>query len=110
MRALPQRSIPPTVLSSALIALSLVWFVAAYVFSITHDRSKDGVFGAPVFVLMMLVLVPLSTLFLAPWLFVARRVARQQLRAVDYFAFMAGIAPFIFVGVLCLLLYLHPDG
>jgi len=110
MRTIPQQWISPTVLSGALITLSLAWFVSAYVFSVTNEQSKDGVFGAPVWALLLLALVPLSTFVLAPWLLRARRGDGQRLRAVDYFALSAAIAPFVFIGVLFLLFYLHPDG
>ena len=92
-----------TVLSSALIALSALWFVSAWVFHLTNRSSKDGVFGAPVSVLLFLVLIPLSTLFLAPWLLIARRSNSERLRPIDCCGLLAGVAPFIFVGILILI-------
>jgi len=105
MSTLSQTRVPPTVLSSALIALSAVWFISAYAFYVTNKTSKDGVFGAPVWALLFLTLVPLSTLFLAPWMLRARRADGQRLRVIDYCGLMAGGAPFVFVGILFLVLF-----
>jgi hypothetical protein len=93
-------------LSGALIAFSALWFVSAYVFYLTNRSSKDGVFGAPVLALLFLTLIPLTTFLLAPWLVRARRADSQRLRAIDYCALTAGVAPFLFVGGLVLLFYL----
>lgn len=101
-----QARLSPTVLSSVLIALSALWFISAYVFYLTNRESKDGVFGAPVWALLFLTLVPLSTFFLAPCLIGARRHDGQRLSVVDYWALAAGIAPFAFVGGLFLILFL----
>ena len=106
MNATPHSRITPAVVSSTLIAFSALWFVSAYVFYVTNRQSKDGVFGAPVWSLLLLTLVPLSTFLLAPLLLRARRVDGQRLRAIDYCALAAGVAPFAFVGVLFLILYL----
>jgi hypothetical protein len=92
------------VLSSALIVFSAIWFVSAWVFNITNRGSKDGVFGAPVWALLFLTLVPLSTFLLAPWLLRARRSEGERLRAIDYCALAAGVAPFAFVGILVLII------
>src|ERR1051326_8073946 len=97
MNASWQSRVSASVLSSLLIAFSCLWFVSAWVYYVTNRHSKDGTFGAPVWVLLFLVLVPLSTLFLAPWLLLARRSVGQRLRAIDYCALAAGAAPFIFV-------------
>jgi hypothetical protein len=40
-----------------------------------------------------------------PWLVRARRGDGQHLRAIDYCALVAGIAPFVFVGVLFLIFF-----
>jgi hypothetical protein len=103
MNSAPQSRISATVLSGTLIAFSALWFASAWVFYLTNRTSKDGVFGAPVWALLFLALVPLSTFLLAPWLVRARRGDGQRLRAVDYWALVAGAAPFVFVGVLVLL-------
>ena len=102
MHTSPQSRISPTVLSSTLIAFSVLWFLSAYVFYLTNRSSKDGVFGAPVWALLFLTLIPVSTFLLAPWLIRARRVDGQRLRSVDYCALVAGVAPFLFVGALVL--------
>ena len=94
--------IPATVLSSALIALLAIWLVSAWVFYLTNRDSKDRVFGAPVWALLFLTLVPLSTLLLAPWLIRARRGQGERLRVIDYYALAAGMVPFGFVGLLLL--------
>ena len=104
MNTAPQSRISPTVLSSILIASSAVWFVSAWVFYLTNRSSMDGVFGAPVWALLFLTLVPLTTFLLAPWLVRARRSEGEHLRAVDYCALVAGTAPFVFVGVLVLVI------
>lgn len=106
MNASSQSRVSPTVLSSALITFSALWFISAYVFYLTNRESKDGVFGAPVWALFFLTFIPLSTFLLAPSLLRARRVDGQRLRGVDYCALMAGVAPFAFVAVLFLMLFL----
>jgi hypothetical protein len=105
MRATPQSHVPPTVLSGVLIACSALWFVAAWIFYLTNRTSKDGVFGALLWALLLLVLVPLSVFVLAPCLVKARRSDHQCLRALDYCELLAGIASFAFVGVLLLVYY-----
>ena len=97
--------VSPTVISSAMIAFSCLWVVSAWVFYVTNRHSKDGVFGAPVWALLFLVLVPLSTFVLAPCLVKARRTEEQRLKALDYCALLAGMAPFIFVGAILLIYY-----
>lgn len=94
--------VSPSVISGVLIALSVTWFVSAWVFYLTNRQSKDGVFGAPVWVLLLLVLVPGSTFLLVPSLFSARRSEGQHLRRIDYCALGAGIAPFAFLAALFL--------
>jgi hypothetical protein len=96
--------ISPTVLSGALLAFSAIWFTSAWVFYLGNRSSKDGVFGAPVWSLLFLALVPLSTFLLAPLLINARRCHGERLRVVDYCALVAAAAPFAFVGFLLLVL------
>jgi len=93
------------VLSGVLIAFSGFWFVAALVFYLTNRTSKDGVSDAPLWALLILVLVPLSVFLLAPCLVRARRADHQRLRTLDCCALLAGIAPFIFVGAILLMYY-----
>ena len=102
MQTPAQSRISPTVLSGGLIALSFLWFASVWVFRFTNRYSKDGVFDAPLWDLLVLALVPLSTLVLGPWLIRARHADGERLRAVDYCALLAGVAPFLFVGALCL--------
>jgi uncharacterized membrane protein YhdT len=102
MSASLKSRISPTVLSGTLIAFSALWFLSAYVFYITNRSSKDGLFGAPVWSLLFITLIPLTTILLVPWLVRARRVDGQRLRAIDYCALAAGVAPFLFVGYLLL--------
>ena len=94
----------PTVLSFALILLSVLWFVSARVFSIANRHSKDGIFQAPVWTLLFLVLIPLSSFFLGTMLFRARQSDDQPLRTIDYWAFAAAFAPLVFLG----LVFLNP--
>ena len=102
MKASPQSRVSPALLSSALIALSALWFISADVFYLTNRASKDGVFGAPVWALFFLTFIPLSTFILAPWLLRVRSTESQQLKTLDYCGLAAGAAPFIFVGFLFL--------
>src|SRR5262245_12702567 len=102
MHASPQSRVSPSVLSSALIAFSVLWFASAYVFHVTNRGSKDGVSAAPLWTMLLLVLIPLNTLVLGPWLIKARRGDGQRLRAIDYCAFAAAAAPFAFIGGLFL--------
>jgi uncharacterized membrane protein YhdT len=110
VRPTTRKAMPATVLSGGLIAVSLLWFASAWVFHVANLQSTDGIFDAPVWSLLVLLLGPLVSLVLGPWLVRARRVDGQRLRAVDYLALLAGVAPFVFVGVTFLLLYLHRDG
>jgi hypothetical protein len=105
MNTSPQSRISPTVLSSVLIALSALWFVSAFIFHLTNRFSKDGVFGAPIWTLLFLTLVPLTTFLLVPWLLRARRIDGQRLKVIDYYALAAGLAPFAFVGILILVFF-----
>jgi hypothetical protein len=93
------------VLSGTLIAFSALWFVSAFVFNLTNKDSKDGVFGAPVWDLLFITVIPFTALVFAPWLVVARRLAGQRLRAIDYCALTAGVAPLAFIGILFLILF-----
>jgi hypothetical protein len=105
MHTSPQSRISPTVLSGTLIAVSTLWFVLALVFNLTNQDSKDGVFGAPVWDLLSITVIPFAALVFAPWLVVARRLAGQRLRAIDYFALIAGITPLACIGILFLILF-----
>jgi hypothetical protein len=100
MHTTPHSRISPTVLSSGLIAFSALWFVSAYVFYITNRGSKDGVSAAPLWTMLLLVLIPLSTLVIGPWLVRARRVDSQRQRLVDYCALIAGSAPVAIIAAL----------
>jgi hypothetical protein len=102
----PQSRVSPTLLPSALIASSVVWFFSAWVFYLTNRSSKDGVFGAPVWALLFLVLVPLISCLLAPLLVKVRRCHGERLQVVDYCALAAGVAPFAFVALLLLVLFI----
>ena len=106
---LPRR-IPATALSGGLIGLALLWFASAWVFHDANRQSKDGVFGAPVWTLGALVLVPLATLLLVPWLIVARRSDGQRLHGLDYLALLAGAAPFAFAGARFVGIFLRAGG
>jgi hypothetical protein len=103
MRTTQLFRVPPAVLSGVLIAFSGLWLVSAWVFYLTNRTSKDGVFGAPLWALLFLVLVPLSVFVLVPCLVRARRTDHQRLKTLDYCALLAGIAPFIVVGAILLM-------
>jgi|SRR5580704_10915293 hypothetical protein len=97
-----QSRISPTVLSGAMIAFSVLWFGSALVYYLTNRDSKDGTSGAPVWSLLFLTLIPLTTFLLAPLLIRERRKEGQRLSAIDYCALIAGIAPFAFVSFVVL--------
>jgi hypothetical protein len=105
MHTSPQSKISPTVLSGILIALSAFWFISVCVFNLTNKDSKDGVFGAPVWDLLCITVVPLAALVFFPWLIVARRLAGQRLRVIDYCALTAGATPLACIGILFLVLF-----
>jgi uncharacterized membrane protein len=98
MRVLPKsRRVTPTVLSLALILFSALWFVSARIFYVANRHSKDGIFQAPIWTLLFLVLVPLSSFLLGTALFRARQSEDQPLSVIDYCALAAGLAPFVFL-------------
>ena len=107
MHTSPQSRVSPTVLSSALIAFSIIWFASAYVFHVTNRGSKDGVSAAPLWTMLLLVLIPLSVLVVGPWLLRARRVDGQRLRPIDYFALVAGLAPVAILGSLFIYVFVR---
>ena len=95
--------VSPTVVSVALTGLSVLWFGSAYASFVAGRNSKDILFeSAPLWALLFLALVPLSTLILAPWLVRARRLDGRRLTGFDYWALAAGAAPFAFVVILLL--------
>jgi len=100
MNASPHSRVSPTVLSSVLIAFAALWFVSAYVFYVTNLGSKDGVSAAPLWTMLLLVLIPLSTLIVGPWLVRARRADYQRLQPVDYYALAAAFTPLTITGAL----------
>lgn len=105
MHTSPQSRVSPTVISSALIVLSALWFVSAYVFYLANRQSKNGWSDAPVLAMLVLIVVPLLAPLFTFWLLAARHAERQRVRPVDYIAMAAAAAPFIFVGILWLVLY-----
>ena len=62
MHTSPQSKISPTVLSGILIGLSAFWFISVCIFNLTNKDSKDGVFGAPVWDLLCITVVPFAAL------------------------------------------------
>jgi hypothetical protein len=94
--------VPSILLSGTLIGFSALWFVSACVFYLTSRSSKDGVFGAPVWALLLLILVPLSMLLLLPLLLKERRGVGERLKAADYCALVAGGVSIVFAGFLFL--------
>lgn len=101
-----QSRISPTVLPSAMIALSVLWFAAAWMFYITNRNSKDGVFGAPAWTLVILLLIPLSTLvILTPCLLRARWEENERLRLFDHCGLGAAVSPLVFLGILILIIF-----
>ncbi len=94
-------------LSAALLVLAGLWFVSARVFHVANLDSKDGVFAAPVWSLGILLLVPVTSLVLAPSLVHERRVGGGKLHLIDYAALVAAVAPFLFVAGLCVVALLR---
>src|SRR5437588_12414551 len=92
--------VSPIVLSAALIAFQVLWCASIFVFRVTNQSSKDGVSAAPLWTMLVLLLVPLSTIILGPWLVRARRVDGHRLHAVDYCALVVRLVPLAFVGIL----------
>lgn len=107
MNASPHSRISPTVLSSVLIAFAALWFVSAYVFYITNLGSKDGVSAAPLWTMLLLLLIPLSTLIVGPWLVRARRADSQLLGPIDYCALAAAFAPLAIVAALFIYVFVR---
>jgi len=99
MHKTSQTRISPTVLSIALMALSIVWFVSADVFYVSNRDSKDGVSNAPLWTYLFLLVVPASTFLIWPVLRKARRDEGQRLGLIDYCGLGAGLAPFVFLGL-----------
>ncbi len=94
-------------LSAALLLFAGLWFVAARVFHVANLHSKDGVFAAPVWSLGILLLVPLTSLVLAPSLVHERRLDGGKLHPIDYAAVVAALAPFLVVASLCVVAFLR---
>ena len=93
MRTSTQYRVSAAALSSVLIAFSVIWFASACVFQVTNRDSKDGFSSAPLWTMLLLVLIPLSVLIVGPWLLKARRVDGQRLRWIDYCSLVFGFAP-----------------
>lgn len=100
MPAVLQSRIWPTGFSVSLIALTAIWFVSVHVFDVANEHDKDGITGAPVWDLGLLLLIPITSFVLAPLLIRARWVNREKLRVVDYCGLASGIAPFAYIGML----------
>jgi hypothetical protein len=83
-------------ISAIILVLTSVWFVSAWVFHITNLHSKDGVFGAPVWSLGILLLVPLASLVLAACSIQERRTEGGKLRLIDFGALAAAASPVLF--------------
>jgi hypothetical protein len=107
MNTSPHSRVSPTVLSSALIAFAALWFISAYVFYVTNLGSKDGVSAAPLWTMVLLVLIPLSTMIVGPWLVRARRIDGQRLLPVDYCALIAAFAPLAITGALFIYVFVR---
>ncbi len=86
-----------------MIALSTLWFFSAWMGSLTRDRTKDAVFGAPVWVLLLLVLIPFCIILLTVYLLRARWEADGRLQPFDYCGLIAGFLPFAVIVVLSLI-------
>jgi hypothetical protein len=106
MRTLPQFRVNPTVLSGVLISYSALWFAAAVAFYLANKQSKDGWSAAPVAVMWVLFVLPLLALVLAASLVSLRRSNKQRLTVVDRLAIAGATVPFVFVGLLFLIMVL----
>jgi hypothetical protein len=84
MRAPSQIRVSPTVLSIALIAFSILWFVSAHVFYNSNKGSKDGISNAPLWTYLFLLMIPGISFLIGPVLLEARRVEGQRLSLIDY--------------------------
>jgi cytochrome bd-type quinol oxidase subunit 2 len=100
------RRLSPSVLSAALVVFAAAWFIAAWVFHAANEHSKDGVFGAPVWTLGVLVLVPVISLVLAPCMVQERR-SEGSLHKIDYVALLAAVSPVIFLVILFVVYYVQ---
>jgi len=81
-----------------MLGFSALWFTSALVFYLANRTSRDGIFGAPVWTMAVLIVVPLTTFVFAPWLLSARSAAGQRLRMIDHCAIAAALAPFVVIG------------
>src|SRR5436190_24360522 len=102
MHTSPQSRVSPTVISGALIVLSALWFLSAYVFYVANGQSKDGWSAAPVVAMLALVVVPFVAPMLTFWLLAARRAERQRMRPIDFIAVATVAARFMIAGILWL--------
>ena len=105
MTTILRTRIAPTVLAMLLIAGAVLWFGAAYAFVEANRGSKDGISAAPVWAMILLLMIPSSTFALGPMLVSARREEGARLRWIDYCGLAAGAAPFIAMGILFLMIY-----
>jgi len=106
MRTLPQFRVNPTVFSGFLISYSALWFASAVVFYLANKQSKDGWSAASVGVMWALFVLPLLALVLAASLVSTRRSKKQRLTVVDRLAIAVGTVPFVFAGLLFLMMVL----
>ena len=110
MNKASQPRVSPTVLSIALMTFSIFWFVSAHVFYVSNKDSKDGVSNAPLWTYLFLLIVPASTFLIWPVLLRARRGEKQRLGLIDYCGLGAGLAPFVFLGLLILISFAKSFG
>ena len=104
MRVL-SKAVPPRVLSSALIALSLLWCLSVYAFSGCDKHGRAAWNTAPLIVVLAIVIVPVCSIVLVPLFLIARRTEQRRLGFFDYVALLAGAAPLIILGAWLFLVF-----
>jgi len=87
-------------MSGTLIVLSVLWMISALVFHHTNRRSHDGIFGAPVWTLLLLTEIPLITVLIVILLLRDRDNSGERVRGIDYCALLAALVPLAGIWVL----------
>jgi len=105
MRAL-QKPVSTALLSGVLVAASLLWFCSLWAFMGCDTRGKDPFSAAPLIVMLGLVIVPMCSIILIPWVILAHRTKRRRLGVFDWFALLVGTAPLLILGAWLVLAFL----
>lgn len=81
-----------------LLTLTVLWFVGAGLVYASYRGDRDGWSSAPLGVLLLLYMAPLSSLILAPLLLRARRQTGQGLSGFDYSVLIIASVPVLVSG------------